>query len=105
MSAYVEVAREDALPPGAALRTEIDDVPVAIFNCDGHLFAVDDTCTHEEASLSEGELVDECTVECPLHGAQFDLRSGKALCLPATAPVRTYEVIVEDGVVKVRAAE
>lgn len=105
MSDYVEVARVESIPPGASLRTEIDDVPVAIFNCDGHLFAIDDTCTHEETSLADGEIVDACVVECPLHGAQFDLRTGKALCLPATIPVRTYEVIVEDGVVKVRSAE
>lgn len=105
MSEYVEVARVESIPPGTALRTEIDDVPVAIFNCDGNLFAIDDTCSHEEASLSEGEMVDDCAVECPLHGAQFDLRTGRALCLPATLPVRTYEVLVENGVVKVKAPE
>jgi 3-phenylpropionate/trans-cinnamate dioxygenase ferredoxin component len=105
MAEYVVVAREEEIAPGTAVVTEIDDVPVAVFNCEGHFYAIDDTCSHEEASLSEGELVDGCTVECPLHGAQFDLQTGRPLCLPATLPVRTYEVVVEDGVVKVKAPE
>ncbi len=100
---YVEVGRVADIPPGSSLQIEIDDEPVAVFNCDGQFFAIDDTCTHEEYSLSEGELVEECVVECPLHGAQFDLRTGEAVCLPATLPVRTYEVVIEDDVVKVKA--
>ena len=51
-------------------------VPVAVFNADGELFAIDDTCTHQDASLSEGWLED-CMIECPLHAASFDLRTGK----------------------------
>jgi 3-phenylpropionate/trans-cinnamate dioxygenase ferredoxin component len=102
---FVAVGRMDDIQEGTALYVEINDVPVAVFNCDGHFYAIDDTCSHEEASLSEGELVGPCTVECPLHGAQFDLRTGKALCLPATLPVHTYEVRVEDGLVKVQPPE
>ena len=77
-------------------------VPVAVFNADGELFAVDDTCTHQDASLSEGWLED-CMNECPLHAACFDLRTGKPTGPPAKRSVRTYDVRVKDGVVYVDA--
>jgi 3-phenylpropionate/trans-cinnamate dioxygenase ferredoxin component len=103
MSDYVDVGPAASIPPGTAALTEVDGEPVAVFNCEGTYLAVADTCSHEEASLSEGELLGGCCVECPLHGAQFDLRTGAALCLPATRAVATYEVAVDDGIVKVRA--
>ena len=89
------------LPPGESTRV-VAHVPVAVFNADGELFAIDDTCTHQDASLSEGWLED-CLVECPLHAACFDLRTGKPTGPPAKRPVRTYPVLVEDGVVYVKA--
>jgi 3-phenylpropionate/trans-cinnamate dioxygenase ferredoxin subunit len=102
MSDYVEVGPAASIPPGTAALTEVDGEPVAVFNCEGTFYAVADTCSHEEASLSEGELLSGCAVECPLHGAQFDLKTGTALCLPATQPVATYDIAVEGGVVRVR---
>ena len=89
------------LPPGESTRV-VAHVPVAVFNADGELFAIDDTCTHQDASLSEGWLED-CLVECPLHAACFDLRTGEPTGPPAKRPVRTYPVLVEDGVVYVKA--
>jgi 3-phenylpropionate/trans-cinnamate dioxygenase ferredoxin subunit len=89
------------LSPGEATRV-VAHVPVAVFNADGELFAIDDTCTHQDASLSEGWLED-CLVECPLHEACFDLRTGKPTGPPAKRPVRTYDVVVRDGVVYVDA--
>jgi 3-phenylpropionate/trans-cinnamate dioxygenase ferredoxin subunit len=83
------------LPPGEAIRL-LAHVPVAVFNANGELYAVDDTCTHQEASLSQGWLED-CLVECPLHAASFDLRTGKPTGPPAKRPVRTYPVVVDDG--------
>ena len=74
----------------------IDDKEIALFNCEGKFYAIDDLCSHAEASLSEGEVYD-CKVECPLHGAEFDLNTGEAVTLPATKPVKTYPVYVEDG--------
>jgi nitrite reductase/ring-hydroxylating ferredoxin subunit len=88
------------VPPGTAKRVVADDREIAIFNVDGELFATDDICSHEEASLSEGEL-DGHVVECPLHGARFDVRTGKALSLPAVRPVDTFPVRVVDGKVEV----
>jgi 3-phenylpropionate/trans-cinnamate dioxygenase ferredoxin component len=66
------------------------------------LFAIDDTCTHQDASLSEGWLED-CMIECPLHASSFDLRTGKPTGPPAERPVCTYPVLIHDGVVYVDA--
>lgn len=81
------------LGPGQVKR--IDDLPIAVFNVNGALFAIGDICTHAEASLSEGR-VDGYTVECPLHGACFDLQTGEALTPPATDPVQTFAVVLQD---------
>lgn len=99
--AVVAVGNESDIPSGQGLRVVVNDEPIAIFSVHGELYAIGDTCTHEEFSLSDGELVDEYTVECPLHGAQFDVRTGNALCLPATGSSGSYPVWVEDGVIKV----
>jgi 3-phenylpropionate/trans-cinnamate dioxygenase ferredoxin component len=90
------------LPSGAAIRVAAT-VPVAVFNADGRLYAIDDTCTHQDASLADGWL-DGCQVECPLHASCFDLRTGKPTGPPAKKPVRTYPVSVRDGVIWVDAA-
>ena len=91
---FVRVAAVGDIKPGKAIRVEIGDEPVAIFNVDGALYAIGDTCTHEEASLSEGDVYGDC-VECPLHGAEFDLKTGQPRTLPAVVPVATYPVKVE----------
>src|SRR5215204_812155 len=91
---FVKVAKVGEIAPGKAIRIEIDDEPIAIFNVDGDLYAIGDTCSHEEASLSEGDVYDTC-VECPLHGAEFDLTTGRPRTLPAVVPVPTYAVKVE----------
>ncbi|GAB3455892.1 bifunctional 3-phenylpropionate/cinnamic acid dioxygenase ferredoxin subunit [Streptomonospora sediminis] len=90
------------LPQGESLRV-MAHVPIAVFNADGEIYAVDDTCTHQNASLSDGYL-EGCFIECPLHEAAFDLRTGAPTCLPAKRPVRTYPVSVEDGCVYVHAS-
>nr|WP_243788446.1 bifunctional 3-phenylpropionate/cinnamic acid dioxygenase ferredoxin subunit [Saccharopolyspora gloriosae] len=71
-----------------------------MFNVDGELFAIDDTCTHQDASLSDGFL-EGCAVECPLHAACFDLRTGRPSGPPAKKPVRTHQVSVDDGLIYV----
>ncbi|MFF1381346.1 bifunctional 3-phenylpropionate/cinnamic acid dioxygenase ferredoxin subunit [Streptomyces sp. NPDC058308] len=95
----IPVCRLADLPAGESVRLDTTP-PVAVFNADGELFAIDDTCSHQNASLSEGWL-EGCLVECPLHAASFDLRTGRPTCLPARRPVRTHQVYVEDGVVHV----
>ena len=84
------------------IRVEPDgDVPICVVLADdGQVYAVDDICSHQEASLSEG-WVEGCQIECPLHGSAFDLRTGEVDILPATRPIRTHEVAIVDGVVHV----
>ncbi|MBP2703047.1 bifunctional 3-phenylpropionate/cinnamic acid dioxygenase ferredoxin subunit [Microbispora sp. RL4-1S] len=93
-----------ALPRGEAVRLDTDP-PIAVFHTeDGELYAVDDTCTHQDASLADGWL-EGCEVECPLHASRFDLRTGQVDAPPAKLPVRTHGVVVEDGMVHVVPSE
>lgn len=106
MSEWIRVCEAEAIPPGHAARVEIGELPVALFNLGGEFHCLDDTCSHALASLSEGELhPDECSVECPLHGSQFDLRTGDPVSLPAVEPVMVHEVELRDGELWVRLSE
>ena len=91
------------IPVGESVRVQ-GRVAIAVFNVDGELFAIDDTCTHQDASLSDGWL-EGCAVECPLHAACFDLRTGRPSGPPAKTPVRTHRVVIEDGLVYVYESE
>ncbi len=98
----IPVCPTTALPPGEAIRvTAGADVAIAVFNVDGTFYAIDDTCTHQDASLADGWL-EGCTVECPLHASCFDLRTGKVSGPPAKTPVATHAVTVTDGMIYVR---
>lgn len=89
-----------ALPRGEARRVETDP-PIAVFHTeDGEVFAIDDTCTHQDASLADG-WVEGCEVECPLHASKFDLRTGAVDEPPAKLGVRTHEVVITDDVINV----
>lgn len=96
---WARVCAEDEISPDEGSVLAVDP-PVAVWNVDGELYATDDTCTHEDFSLADGYL-DGCQVECALHWAKFDVRTGQALNLPACFPLRTYPVRVTDGVVYV----
>ncbi len=103
---WVEVGDIADLPPGQALRVVVGDVPLAVFNVLGTLHCIDDTCTHEKASLSDGDIdIDRCAVECPLHGSVFDLMTGDAVSLPAVEPVRVHHVEVADGMIRISLGE
>ncbi|HEV7975413.1 bifunctional 3-phenylpropionate/cinnamic acid dioxygenase ferredoxin subunit [Amycolatopsis sp.] len=93
------VCKVDELPPGQVRKVDAAR-PIAVFNVDGVFHAIDDTCSHANASLSEGDLEGH-EVECPWHVARFDLRTGKPCSLPASKPVRTHAVEVRDDVVVV----
>jgi 3-phenylpropionate/trans-cinnamate dioxygenase ferredoxin subunit len=82
---------------GRAVAVEVNGRRIALCRpAPDEFYAIDDTCSHALASLSEGELM-EYEIECPRHGAHFDIRTGEALTLPATKPVRTYRVAVDNG--------
>jgi 3-phenylpropionate/trans-cinnamate dioxygenase ferredoxin subunit len=90
------------LAEGEMRLVEVDGRKVGVFHCaGGELFAIEDRCSHDDGPLAEGEFeAATCTVECPRHGSLFDLRSGRPRTLPAYRPVETFEVWVEDGVVR-----
>jgi nitrite reductase/ring-hydroxylating ferredoxin subunit len=94
MGEFVKVARAADVPPGQARLVEIGERRLALLNCAGTFYAVDDTCTHGQASLSDGYL-QGTEIECPLHQGRFDVRTGKAVWSPAFRPVKTYAVRVE----------
>lgn len=98
------VCAEGELQPGGIVRVVHEGDPVAVFNVDGVILAIGDTCSHEESSLSEGYLEDH-VIECPKHGAQFDVRDGRNITLPATRPVPKFTVAIENGEVLITGKE
>lgn len=79
----------------------VEDHSILVANCDGSYFAIEDRCTHDDGPLAQGRLA-RCQVECPRHGARFDMKTGKALTLPAFSPVAAFPVRVgEDGILEV----
>lgn len=102
MSELIDVCPEADLPEGALRTVEWEDIEIMVVNCGGELLAMEDRCSHDNGQLAEGEIdCDKATVECPRHGALFDLRTGKPLTLPAYVPVEAFPVTVTDGVVRV----
>jgi len=95
------VARLEDVPEGGLKGIDVDGTKIVLAESGGEIFALYDECSHEEFPLSEGEVVDG-QVECILHGARFDLRTGKPKALPAVRPVRAYECRVENGEILVR---
>jgi 3-phenylpropionate/trans-cinnamate dioxygenase ferredoxin subunit len=88
-------ARLSGLKEGEPVRVVVSGVPVALVLADdGEVHAVGDSCTHAEVSLSEGE-VEDCAIECWLHGSTFDLRTGQPLSLPAIRPVPVFPVTID----------
>lgn len=101
MSEGIRVAAAEEIDEGSAVKVDADvagtDDDIAVFHSDnGSFYALNDTCTHEEASLAEGWIEDN-EVECPIHSARFCLRTGAALCLPAIVGTKTHRVEVRDG--------
>jgi 3-phenylpropionate/trans-cinnamate dioxygenase ferredoxin subunit len=94
MSEYVRVAKIGEVLPGKSKLIDLGSSCIALFNVDGRYFAINDMCTHAGGSLSEGE-VNGTAVECPLHGARFDLTTGRVLSPPAGADVAAYKIRVE----------
>ena len=96
MSERIRVAALADLPDGRGVRLDVGDHRIALFRLGGDVCAIGDRCSHAEASLAEGEVVDGA-VECPRHGSEFDLTTGRPSSFPATKPVPVYEVDVAGG--------
>ena len=100
--ASLEVCPLDELPPGSVKIVRAGQLALGVYNVDGDLYAIEDRCSHDDGPLCLGNWdAETCVAFCPRHGASFDIKSGRALTLPAYLPVRTFPVRVEDGVVKV----
>lgn len=95
-----KVGRIDDFPTGQVRVVDADGQRVAVANVDGQLYAFEDRCSHDDGPLGEGEL-EGCQVECPRHGARFDVRTGAALCMPAVVPIETFPVHLADGAVSI----
>lgn len=105
MAKWVTVARVGDVPPGHAIVVDADDREIALAHVAGEgYFAIDDICTHDGGPLGEGAL-EGAAIECPRHGAQFDVRSGEALTMPAILPVRCYRVEVVDDHIRIAVPE
>ena len=98
---FVGVARVGEIADGSVKVVRIEDQAIAVFRRGGEYFALDDVCTHDGGPLAEG-FVEGDEIECPRHGARFNIRTGQALCLPATGAVTTYAVRVEGDEIQVR---
>jgi nitrite reductase/ring-hydroxylating ferredoxin subunit len=98
---FVAVAPAADVPPGRMIRVAIEREPIMLANVDGTVYALRDVCGHRNAPLSRGVL-DGCKVECPLHFAVFDVRTGAYLDGPLSADVPSYEVRVADGTIYVK---
>lgn len=94
----VKVSPFEDLPREGGVRVTVGDHKIAMFRVGDRVYAIGDRCSHAEASLAEGEVFGT-SVECPRHGSEFDLETGEPESLPATLPVPTYEVAIEDGMV------
>jgi 3-phenylpropionate/trans-cinnamate dioxygenase ferredoxin component len=100
--AELTVCRLEELPPGEVRIVRAGELAIGVYNLDGELFAIEDRCSHDDGPLAEGDFdPDEGVAICPRHGSHFDVRTGRALSLPAYLPVDTFEVTVVDGLVHV----
>ena len=100
MSDFVAVAKLVDVPQNGMKTAMIDGTAIVLINREGTIYALEDRCSHEEFPLSTGDLVGG-EVTCALHGARFDIETGAPRALPAVMPVRTYEVQIEDGEVRI----
>ena len=97
---FVTVAKVGEIPPGGVKTLRITDREIAVFHLAGGYHAMDDICTHDGGPLAEG-LIEDHVIECPRHGARFDIRTGAVLGMPATQPVTTYPVRVSGDEIQV----
>jgi 3-phenylpropionate/trans-cinnamate dioxygenase ferredoxin component len=104
MSGFVHACAAAEVPRGGLRRVEINGEPVVIVRANGEFYAMSDVCSHDEVALSDGDL-EGTTLECWLHGARFDVRTGRPMCPPATNYVPVYHVKLESDQVYVSTAQ
>ncbi|HEU0291190.1 MAG TPA: non-heme iron oxygenase ferredoxin subunit [Anaerolineales bacterium] len=95
---FVEIAPADELPNGERLFVEIEGKPLVIFNIAGQFFSIGDVCSHDDGPVGEGD-IEGYNITCPRHGAEFDIRTGKVVSMPAVVDIPAYPVQVRDGMI------
>jgi 3-phenylpropionate/trans-cinnamate dioxygenase ferredoxin component len=95
---YLEIAPESELPSGERMFVDIGDTPIVIFNIAGQLYAIGDVCSHDDGPLGDGD-IEGFNVICPRHGAEFDVRTGKVISMPAVVDIPAYPVQIRDGMI------
>lgn len=100
MSEFVAVTKVSEIEEGVVKVVRVGEGPIGLTKIDGEYFAFADVCTHDDGPVAEGEL-DDYIIECPRHGARFDIRTGKVKQLPAVVPIPIYDVKVEGDTVLV----
>ena len=95
---FVEIAPVSELPNGERLFVEIEGKPLVIFNIAGQFFSIGDVCSHDDGPVGEGDIEGD-NIVCPRHGAEFDIRTGKAVQLPAVVDIPAYPVQIRDGII------
>ncbi len=101
---WVQVGASETIPDGEARTFTVDSTRIAVARAEGKLFAVQDVCSHDDGPLGEGRLQGHA-IQCPRHGAQFDIRTGEVLSMPAIVPIGTFPVREQDGQVQVAVPE
>ena len=103
--ALLDVCPVEELPPCSVKIVYAGSLAIGVYNLGGEYFSREDRYSHDDGPLCEGDFdCDEGVAICPRHGANIDIRSGRALTLPAVEPVDTFPVVVEDGIIKVKVA-
>lgn len=97
---YLEIAPVSELPNGERMFVDIGDTPIVIFNIAGQFFATGDVCTHDDGPVGDGDL-EGFNVICPRHGAEFDVRTGRVVSMPAVVDIPAYPVRVVNGMIEI----
>ena len=100
MARYLTVGKTSDIAPGTVRVFDVGGQAVAVASVDGQFYAFADVCTHDGGPLAEGEL-DGCVIECPRHGARFDITTGAVLSMPAVIDLPVYDLKIEGGKVKI----
>lgn len=97
---FQPIGKATELPSGERLLIEVNGLPIVVLNVGGHYFAIDDLCTHDDGTLSDGDL-NSHVITCPRHGAEFDIRTGKVLTLPAVFDVQAFPVQISGDILEI----
>ncbi len=101
MSDFVTVAKTSEIAPGTVKVVRVNEAPIGVANVDGEFYAFADVCTHDDGPVAEGEL-DGYQIECPRHGARFDIRTGAVRLLPAVVPIPVYPLQIVGDEIQVK---